>query len=85
MKGFVLAGFVSRADYGIWGILGASLGTLLWLRQVGIGDKYIQQDEDDQEVAFQKAFTLELMFTGALVVLLRCRCRSSRWSTASRS
>jgi len=70
VKGFVLAGFVSRADYGIWGILGASLGTLLWLRQVGIGDKYIQQDDDDQEVAFQKAFTLELMFTGALAALL---------------
>ena len=36
-----------------------SLGTLVWLKQVGIGDKYIQQDEGDQERAFQKAFTLE--------------------------
>jgi PST family polysaccharide transporter len=70
VKGFVLAGFVSRADYGIWGILGVSLGTLLWLRQVGIGDKYIQQDEEDQEVAFQKAFTMELLFTGCFVLLL---------------
>ena len=70
LKGFVIAGFVSRADYGVWGILLVSLGTLLWLKQVGIGDKYVQQDEADQERAFQKAFTLELLFTGGFVVVL---------------
>jgi O-antigen/teichoic acid export membrane protein len=69
-KGFVMAGLVSTGDYGRWGILGASLGTLLWLKDVGIGDKYIQQEEEDQERAFQKAFTLELVFTGGFVVLL---------------
>jgi O-antigen/teichoic acid export membrane protein len=70
VKGFILAGFLSRADYGLWGVLAVSLGTLLWLKQVGIGDKYIQQDEDDQEVAFQRAFTLELFFTGGFVLVL---------------
>jgi len=69
-RGFILAAFMSAADYGVWGILSVSLGTLLWLKQVGIGDKYIQQDEDDQELAFQKAFTLEAMATGAFMVLL---------------
>ena len=61
---------MSRADYGIWGILAISLGTLLWLKQVGIGDKYVQQDELDQEQAFQKAFTLELAFTALWVALV---------------
>lgn len=70
VKGFILAGFVARSDYGIWGILGVSLGTLMWLRQIGVEDKYVQQDDDDQEVAFQKAFTLELIVTGAFVVVL---------------
>lgn len=70
VRGFVLAALLSREDYGIWGILVVSLGTLLWLKQVGIGDRYIQQDEDDQELAFQKAFTLEAMFTGIFMVLL---------------
>jgi PST family polysaccharide transporter len=70
LKGFILARFLSRADYGIWGILVVSLGTLLWLKQVGIGDKYVQQDELDQELAFQKAFTLELAFTGLCVLLM---------------
>ena len=70
LKGFVLAGFLSRADYGIWGVLIVTLGTIVWLKQVGVGDKYVQQDEPDQELAFQKAFTLELAFTGILVLVL---------------
>ena len=54
----------------MWGVLAVTLGTLLWLRNVGIADKYIQQDEADQEVAFQKAFTLELLLTFATMLLL---------------
>ena len=63
LRAFVLARFISRTDYGIWGVLVVALGTILWLKQVGIGDKYVQQDESDQEAAFQKAFTLELLIT----------------------
>ena len=46
LKGFAAAAFISRTDYGVWGVLFISLGTLVWLKQVGIGDKYIQQDEE---------------------------------------
>lgn len=70
VKGFILAGFLSKSDYGVWGIIVISLSTLVWIKQAGIGDKYIQQDESDQQLAFQKAFTLELAFTGACVVLI---------------
>ena len=70
VRGFLLAHFLTREDYGVWGVLVVSLGTIMWLKQVGIGDKYIQQDEDDQEVAFQKAFTLELAFNGIFMVVL---------------
>lgn len=70
IKGFILAAFLAKEDYGIWGILVIALGTLLWLKQVGIGDKYIQQDDVDQEAAFQKAFTLELIFTSAFMALV---------------
>jgi PST family polysaccharide transporter len=70
LNSFILAGLMSRSAYGIWGVLMVTLGTLLWLKQVGVGDKYIQQEEHDQELAFQKAFTLELMFSGALVVIM---------------
>ena len=70
LKGLIVAGFLTRAEYGVWGILIITFGTLIWLRDVGVGDKYIQQDEEDQEAAFQKAFTLELIVTGAFALLL---------------
>jgi O-antigen/teichoic acid export membrane protein len=70
LKGFVLAGFLTRSDYGIWGVIVVSLSTLVWLKQAGIGDKYVQQDDLDQEQAFQQAFTLELILTLGCVVLI---------------
>jgi hypothetical protein len=39
VRGFVLARFVTAEEYGVWGVLLISLGTLLWLKQAGIGDK----------------------------------------------
>jgi O-antigen/teichoic acid export membrane protein len=69
-KGFVLAGLLSPEDYGVWGIIVLALGTLVWLKDVGIGDKFIQQDEEDQAAALQQAFTLELIFSGGFTVLL---------------
>jgi O-antigen/teichoic acid export membrane protein len=70
VKGFVLAAFLSRADYGLWGVITVSLSTLLFFKQAGIGDKFVQQEELDQQAAFQKAFTLELALTGACVVVI---------------
>jgi PST family polysaccharide transporter len=70
LRGFVLAAFLSPEDYGIWGILLVTLGTLAWLKQVGISDKYVQQDEEDQQLAFQRAFTMELVLNTALLALL---------------
>ena len=70
VKGFVVAAFLSRSEYGIWGILVVVLVSLLWLNQVGIGDKYVQQREGDQALAFQKAFALELVFNALFRVVL---------------
>jgi O-antigen/teichoic acid export membrane protein len=63
IQGYVVAIFLTPSDYGVWGIVIIGLSSVLWLRTIGIGDKYIQQDEADQELAFQKAFTLEVIFT----------------------
>jgi O-antigen/teichoic acid export membrane protein len=70
LKGFLVAAFLTVDDFGIWGVLVVVLGTLAWLKQAGVGDKYIQQDDADQEAAFQRAFTLEVMISGAFAVLL---------------
>lgn len=70
LRGLVVAAFLSPADYGVWGILVIGLGALTWLKQVGVSEKYVQQDEPDQEAAFQKAFTLELLANAILGVVL---------------
>ena len=70
LKGFIIAAFLTRSEYGLWGILVITLGTLGWLKEVGIADKYVQQDESDQEVAYQKAFTIDLISNAALFVLI---------------
>ncbi|MDX6638790.1 MAG: lipopolysaccharide exporter, partial [Solirubrobacterales bacterium] len=56
----LVAAFLTRSEFGLWGILISTLVTLSWLKQLGISDKYVQQADADQEVAYQKAFTLEL-------------------------
>ena len=70
IRGFVVAAFLSATDFGVFGVLAAALGTLLWLKQVGVGDKYVQQDEPDQERAFQVAFTLELALSAVFLGLV---------------
>ena len=60
VRNVAVAAFLTASEFGFWGLVLTTVMTLAWLKQVGIGDKYIQQDETDQELAFQKAFTLEL-------------------------
>jgi len=68
LRGLAVAAFVSRTDYGVWGLIGLTLWTALGLKsQFGAGEKYIQQSEPNQEHAFQRAFTMELIFTSAAV------------------
>ena len=70
LKGFGVAAFISPKDYGVWGLLAVSFATLFNLVQVGVDDKYIQQDKADQEAAFQEAFTLQCLLCGAFVVVI---------------
>jgi hypothetical protein len=39
LRGFIVAAFLTAAEYGAFGVLAATLGTLMWLKQVGVGDK----------------------------------------------
>ncbi len=69
-RGFVVVAFLTPAEFGLWGVLTVSMGLVLWLKQVGIADGYVQQDEADQELAFQRAFTLEVLLTAIFTVVL---------------
>ena len=69
IRGFLVAGFLSTTEYGLWGVLIVGLLTVGWLRQFGIADKYLQQDDEDQEVAFREAFTAELIASVGIAVI----------------
>jgi PST family polysaccharide transporter len=64
-----VAAFLTVQEFGFWGLLVTTLLTLAFLKEVGISDKYIQQDEEDQVAAFQKAFTLEFYWSAIFYVL----------------
>jgi O-antigen/teichoic acid export membrane protein len=70
LRGFLLAGFLATDDYGVWGVLSVAVAGLFWFKDVGVPDKYVQQDEADQELAFQKAFTLEAAMTAIFTVIV---------------
>ena len=61
LKFLIVARLLGADEYGLWGLLAVSFGTLFWLAAVGLDDKYIQQDHPDQTAAFQIAFTLQAM------------------------
>jgi O-antigen/teichoic acid export membrane protein len=65
-----VAAFLTTTELGTWGLILMTLVTLSWLKQIGIADKYIQQSEPDQELAYQKAFTLEFLLSLAFFALL---------------
>jgi polysaccharide transporter, PST family len=60
VRRLVVAAFLTQAQFGVWTIVLTTVLTLSWLKQIGVADKYVQQNEPDQEAAFQKAFTMEL-------------------------
>lgn len=70
LKRLLVAAFLTASEFGLWGLLVGGLMALVLLKQVGVSDKYIQQAEEDQEEAFQKAFTLELLYTLGFYVVI---------------
>ena len=70
IRGFVLAALLTTGDYGVWGILVVSLGVLSRIKVIGVGDRYIAQNDADQELEFQRAFTLEVLMASATALIL---------------
>jgi O-antigen/teichoic acid export membrane protein len=70
LRGFIVAVFLAPEDYGVWAVIVISYLGVSQLFQAGIVDKYLQQDDPDEELAFQKAFTLEAILMGGVAVLI---------------
>ena len=67
VRGFVLAALLTTTDYGVWGVTLITMTLVSQLQQIGIGDRYIQQDDPDQEAAFQKAFTISCVLAAVSI------------------
>jgi O-antigen/teichoic acid export membrane protein len=70
LKAVIVAGFLTATEFGVWSIVVLAITIVTVTKQVMVGDKYIQQEEPDQELAFQKAFTLELGSAAAMMVII---------------
>jgi O-antigen/teichoic acid export membrane protein len=68
-RNFVLPGVVGPEEYGIWGALLAFGALLAAFRTTGTNEVFVGQDEEDQELAFQRVFAIEVSVNGALTVL----------------
>lgn len=66
-RGLLVVGFLSATDYGVWGIVYVTLGLLLAVRAQGVTDRFVQQREEDQVLAFQRALSVELSFAAVLL------------------
>ena len=69
VRRLVVAAFLTVSQYAIWGILLVTLFLVVFIKDAGVADKFVQQAEDDQEVAFQKAFSVDLLLSAIAVVL----------------
>ncbi len=68
LKAMIAAAFLNQAEFGVWSILLLGVMALIGLKAAAVADKYIQQEEPDQEYAFQKSFTLEAITAGIMMV-----------------
>ena len=69
VQGLLIARLLGAGEYGLWGLIGLSFGTLFALAAIGFDDKYIQQDHPNQRHAFEIAFTLQSMLVGLFTVI----------------
>ena len=69
-QGLVVTRLLGPELIGLYGIVTATVMTIVALKRVGIDEAYVQQDEADQEEEFQRAFSLDLGVSAAFAVLL---------------
>ena len=70
LQGLIVTRLLGPRDIGLYGIVSVTLLSILMLKRVGIDEAFVQQDEDEQESEFQRAFTLELGMSAVFSVVL---------------
>ncbi|EHN09175.1 Membrane protein involved in the export of O-antigen and teichoic acid [Patulibacter medicamentivorans] len=72
LRGVLVAALVAPEEYGLWGGVLAIIGAAGVLKQVGILEAYLADQDEDEERSFRAGFTLELgvnaILTGLIVL-----------------
>ncbi len=69
IQAIVVARLLDADQIGLYGIVSVTVMTLLSLKQIGIDEAFVQQEQDDQVEAFQHAFTLDLALSAGFALL----------------
>jgi O-antigen/teichoic acid export membrane protein len=70
LQGLIVTVLLGPEAIGLYGIVTTTAMTIVALKRVGIDEAYVQQDEQGQEEEFQRAFTLELLFSLVLTLVI---------------
>ena len=69
VQAILVAKLLNADQVGLYGIVSVTVMTLLSLKQIGIDEAFVQQEDGDQEIAFQHAFTLDLALSAGFGLL----------------
>src|SRR3954468_18557256 len=70
LQGLIVTRLLGPAAIGLYGIVTVTAMTVVGLKRVGVDEAFVAQDEPEQELEFQRAFTLELAISAAFSLLL---------------
>jgi O-antigen/teichoic acid export membrane protein len=70
VQGLVVTRLLGPRDIGLYGVVSTTVISLIALKRVGIDELFVQQEEPDQELEFQYAFTLELGLSVAMCLII---------------
>src|SRR5215210_582272 len=69
-QGLIVTRLLGPAAIGLYGIVTVTAMTVVALKRVGVDEAFVAQDEPEQALEFQRAFTLELAISAAFALLL---------------
>ena len=70
VQGLVVTRLLGPRQIGLYGVVSTTVISLIALKRVGIDEAFVQQDEADQQLEFQYAFTLELGLAVAMALII---------------
>src|SRR5919109_1516049 len=69
-QGLIVTRLLGPAAIGLYGIVTVTTMTVVALKRVGVDEAFVAQDEPEQALEFQRAFTLELAISASFALIL---------------